>query len=369
MNPLIGQGLIGAGASLLGGWFGSNQNLKMQREAQQFNREERLATQAYNTSEREAQNRWSINTYNDYQSPMALADQYRKAGFNPNLALDGGVGHVASQSGSSAQSSFQGVTPPYQSISSYSQGFQHIASAFEAIANARKAGADTTRVETLLSKEVEGMEFKNRAEELNALLLDTKYSYAGVKERAEVSKLLNDVAAGTIAIDEAKERVNNLKLLNQQEKNKVDTWFERYYSDIELQDSQSAVNRSEVDFQAYRKRLASMEALDAESRAHLNSVIASGEDLQNEIIRRTKELSISGTNDVNTQVGTLVSTHINKLQGEYDKLIKQNRYFEAQMILDMISDVAGMAIGAYGGYKAGKLSGARTRALETTELH
>lgn len=146
-------------------------NTKEREASQNFTRAERLAQQGYQTSEREAQNEWSEQLYNQYQSPEALRRQYSAAGLDPAMAINGGstAGSAAGSSGSAptgASSPTMGVTPPYQNMNAFAQGFGEIANAMKSLADAKKAGVETSQMEEMFADRIKGLKYENELKSL-----------------------------------------------------------------------------------------------------------------------------------------------------------------------------------------------------------
>lgn len=168
-------GGIAAGAgSLLGGLvsgiFGNNQHnkaleaqWKMQQNSMNWQHNERLDTQAYNSSEAQKLRAWQekmVNQQNEYNSIGAQVQRAIKAGVNPySMISPTGASAASSPSGASASSSgWPSVSwaPNYASqalgsraamLSSVTSGVSDIAGAIEKIASAKKLGVDTEYIQ------------------------------------------------------------------------------------------------------------------------------------------------------------------------------------------------------------------------------
>lgn len=142
-----------------------------EREAKQvYQTSEREAMQQYQTSERTAQNQWNEDMYNRYESPEAKVRQYDAAGLNPRMAASGQFNQVSSASNGGAPStsapSGGAMAPAYQDINTATQGFVNMSQLMKNLADAKLAGANTTRIETLLDDELKGLQLSNLNQEL-----------------------------------------------------------------------------------------------------------------------------------------------------------------------------------------------------------
>lgn len=376
---------ISAAASMANTQAQIASNERMQRDAQKYNTSERVATQrygtsereaaqAYNTSEREAQNQWSINAYNDYQSPAAMARQYAEAGLNPGLAA-GNSGSLGTASGSSAQSSgatssFQGVTPPYQNVEGFASGFQNIAQALKAIGDAKKAGVETKRMEQFMAEELKKLKLGNDAQELANSMNAVKYRYLDDKERAEVNKILQEISNGQLQGEELRKQIELLAKKNLIEQNVVDTWYQRF--NVEQSNIEADTN------------LKGAQAREASASANANNALAA--------FTRTKNVTQQFVNSMNEKFGAeiracerdllqqqkaynqdtyiqrvnMVSSTLEKMSWEIEKLRAEGRWAEINQILHAAGSLANTAMNVGIGFSAfkGKAKGILEDAAE-----
>lgn len=298
--------LLGIGGSALG--YKYNKRLMEQqqawntseREAQQkYNTSERIAAQNYNTGEREAQNAYAEQMYNTYSSPEALVRQYEDAGLNPRLAIGSNTaGSVAASSGHSASVSPQssgmlGITPPYQDVTSFSQGFVNIANALKSLADAKKSGVETKRMEAFLHDELQGLQFQNRATELANLFNEKVLARADQKLDAEIKEILTRVANGELEGKELQEKINYLKKQNVLIGNEVDHWSEKFQAEMDIKkatkeellagaDEQRAsaqVKRDEHVLFPEKRELYSSQALANRAQARVSNSVANLNEL------------------------------------------------------------------------------------------
>ncbi len=267
LGSSFGSSAISGVSSILGGALGYAYNKKLMQAQQAYNTSERLATQqyntsereaaqAYNTGEREAQNAYAEQMYNTYSSPEALVRQYEEAGLNPRLAIGANsAGSVAASSGHSATVSPQssgmlGMSPPYQDVTSFSQGFVNIANALKSLAEAKKSGVETKRLETFLQEELKGLQYQNRATELANLFNEKVLARADQKLDAEVKLILTQIANGEL---EGKELVQKIKYLESQNviiKHEGDHWLEKFQAEQDIRKA----TKEELEAGAAEKR-------------------------------------------------------------------------------------------------------------------
>lgn len=213
-----GSSAISGVSSLLGGALGYAYNKKLMQAQQAYNTSERLATQqyntsereaaqAYNTGEREAQNAYAEQMYNTYSSPEALVRQYEAAGLNPRLAIGANsAGSVAASSGHSATVSPQssgmlGITPPYQDVTSFSQGFVNIANALKAIGEAKKTGVETRWLEASFNDKLRELKYGADAQQFAAEIAKINARYLPEEKRRYIEKMIMDMAEGEANIE------------------------------------------------------------------------------------------------------------------------------------------------------------------------
>lgn len=249
-------------ASGIGGLFQNMQNRQMQREAQDFQRSERIAgqeyqtsereaMQQYQTSEREAQNQYSEDMYNKYSSPEARARQLKAAGLNPILASDNaGVGSVAASSGSSGGAPGSGgavqghaPTPPYQGVGVWSDIMGNAANAIKTLAEAKKVGLDVKWYEDLVKSKLRTNELQQAFQEL----VNSVESWRMPKKaQAELDLLYKTLLKEDATIDEIKAHTDKLVQEGRISKQTADTFMEAFKNTQDNLKSQTAVNNADV---------------------------------------------------------------------------------------------------------------------------
>ena len=144
---MIGS-LISGAANIAGTLFGNKQNEKINQMNNEFNAREAAKNREFQTSEREAQNKWNLeqwNRENEYNSASAQRKRLQEAGLNPYLMMDGG------SAGSASPVSVSGQSPGSQAsaahpISMKSPQFDYstVIDAINSFYQNKKLAADTT---------------------------------------------------------------------------------------------------------------------------------------------------------------------------------------------------------------------------------
>lgn len=288
LGSSAGKAVIGGAQSVLGS-MGSDYD---QAKQNQFNREERIAAQEYNTREREesqryqtnvmremnsfnsqqriSQNQWSEDMYNRYESPEAKVQQYDAAGLNPRMAASGQFGQVQSSSSPQASSlsgpSGTHVNPPYQDITSGSQGFVNMANALKAIADAKKSGVETSRMEKFLDEEFKGLQLTNLNKELTLRVND---KYLDKQAEASLKYILSQTEVNNENIGKIRAEIYKLKkegvLLD-----KDALWYEnKIVSELGEQFARTKESESRADLNASLKGLTDAQTVTEQGKPAL----------------------------------------------------------------------------------------------------
>lgn len=248
-----GSSAISGVSSILGGALGYAYNKKLMQAQQAYNTSERLSTQqyntsereaaqAYNTGEREAQNAYAEQMYNTYSSPEALVRQYEAAGLNPRLAIGANsAGSVAASSGHSATVSPQssgmlGITPPYQDVTSFSQGFANIANALKAIGEAKRTGVETRWLEDSFNDRLREMKYGADAQQFAAEIAKINVRFLPKEKRLELRQMITDIAEGKANIEKIQKETKKLYyegLIKKSVYEHIDTILYRYTEKIQ----------------------------------------------------------------------------------------------------------------------------------------
>lgn len=357
--PLVGAALVGGAASLvsgIGNWlFGGQQqaqNIKMMREqmahqtserygSQAFQDQQRKAQQAYQTSERMAQNQYQEDIYNQYQSPEAMVRQYNAAGLNGKLAVEGAgsLGSMSVSSGSNGGAPSSGapsggsVSAPYQPLNAMSSGFQSmmsgITSSLKDIAEARKFGADTTEVESLLQQKIRNLELDGDIKEF-ALFLDKRNLPR--KQQLELANILVGVNQGLAMREQIKQFTKNLKIQGKITEKEEKEWYQKFFGDQQEQLSRIGNNYSNMELNAETIK-------NYPSLRHMQNSIASA----NNSVAKLNSLDFDIKSATTNEQKQLIHQHVENLKEQYAvltaeaaKLQKEGKYYEWQMVNEML---------------------------------
>lgn len=280
---ILGAAGIGLGSSLIGGAFNSFLNGNQDQKQRDFINEQREKQEQFQNFQRESQNDFAQRMYTMYQSPQALAAQYKAAGLNPRLAADGGqVGNVAASSGSSGSApSGANYAPAHNS---FSTGFVDMANAFAALAQAKKAGVETDRLKRFMNEELRGIELSNNAQEL---LNSVNEKYLDKHTSALLKRVIQEYSLGTIKAEEMRSQLELLAKENLIKQKTVDHWDETYrnaqenikadtevkYSTTMVNDSIKTLNESKVLTESTVRSL-------NRSLSRLNAALSSSAEIQ-----------------------------------------------------------------------------------------
>ncbi|QXN75292.1 DNA pilot protein [Microvirus mar61] len=227
--------LAAAGLGFLGSAVGASSSSSSNYKARQHQTSERLASQQWQDMQRREQNAFAEDMYKKYESPEAMAEQYRRAGLNPRLAATGGQS-VSAQSGSAGSAPVGGAVPQTPSISptSITGAFQDVFASLKALSEAKKVGVDTRLLESTFEDRVKQASLGTEAMELNNALQRYNVKWSDKEHQARYEKLLLDVANGRIYGDKLREELRGLGISNDILKNELDTWWNTYNHKINL---------------------------------------------------------------------------------------------------------------------------------------
>lgn len=268
MDPLSAG--ISAGGSIFSSIFGSlfNSGLAAQtrkwqtkeREASQdFQNQQREASQAFQTSERQDQNAFSEQQYLKYNSPQAMAQQYRAAGLNPSVMMSGSAGQTVSSGStggapSGSSPGFGSVNPPYMQSESISSAFGNLANAMKSIADAKRSGVDTKILEAKANDLIKQESLRTAGMEL----LNQYQGKLNEKTATEILKIAQDIETGKLTQNELHERIGILgkeSKLKQFELDNIENTYrhqmENLEADTNLKKSSTKLNEAQTEV-AYR---------------------------------------------------------------------------------------------------------------------
>lgn len=205
-EALIAAG-IGAAASLAGTAMANSSNTNLNNRNMVWQEDQTRKAQEYQNQQREAQNAYLTNLYKQYQSPQAMAQQYRDAGFNPALALDkGSVGSAQGASNGGAPIASSPSTIPFQGYN-FGSNFQDMASAFNMLAQAKKTGVETSNLERIFGEQLKQIQLSNEAQKL---INSVNMKYLDKQAQATLSNTLKDIALKDLTGDELRKKIDLL---------------------------------------------------------------------------------------------------------------------------------------------------------------
>lgn len=266
---------------------------------------------------------------NQYNAPSAQVRRLLQAGINPSSVF-GGQGQVAvSTMGSSSpppQSAASPIVSPVPAGANASPvgipqgitpGITHeFSQMVRNIAEARKLGADTSRIENLLNYEISDFEAsiagKKLANELlgiQSYIAENTKNYQVAKSANELLRLIADIknvnADTSLKVaQEARERAEKLladakKSLTDKQyeelKLKVDNWMTEFNTRMNNIRSDTARNYSEVDRNEAQVELFTSQASLADAQAELTNVETSSKGVDAWIAVKTKEQRLEAT--------------------------------------------------------------------------
>lgn len=376
-----GSSAISGVSSILGGALGYAYNKKLMQAQQAYNTSERLATQeyntsereaaqAYNTGEREAQNAYAEQMYNTYSSPEALVRQYEAAGLNPRLAIGANsAGSVAASSGHSATVSPQssgmlGITPPYQDVTSFSQGFVNIANALKAIGEAKKTGVETKWLEDSFNDRLKEMKYGAIAQEFAAEMAKIEARYLPMQKRQEIKNLIMQVAKGEAETDKLRSEIDVLKeegyikqKISYRINEIISSYTEKRWSEHRLNTAQAKAYEIENDYRPERIRAEILNTnADTYLKEHQGDYMAyqayiekMDAALQDISFGEQTAYTLEGYRRGIQNLGIMQAQLLNDLEIAR----KENDFKRYQQISDLIKDI-GVAIGGVSMLRRGK---------------
>lgn len=322
----LGSIALGPVASVASGIIQNNNNKKMQREAmahqtsereasQQWQDQQRIASQGYQTSEREAQNAFSERMYNQYQSPDAMARQYEQAGLNPRLAVEGTAAPGASSGssgGAPSASAPQGTTvaPPYQNISSWAQGFGDIAQAMKSLAEAKKTGLDVRLAEDTFDNQVALIRGESVLQQLNIDWTKVKTD----KDLQEIENLKSVLSKTNAEVDEVKAATYKLVEDGKISRQAAETFMEDFENRQQNVKADTANKQADTIYKSAQTGLTYLMQETERTKPGLNRAL---KDVQDSIYR---------LNDLEADIKAATSEdEVRKLKAEYKYLFGKAR--------------------------------------------
>lgn len=283
--------IIGAGGSLLSGllgWKSAKDTNAMQMKLAQMQNQFQLDAMRENN---EFNRKMAFDMFDyeaNYNTPLAQMQRLKEAGLHPSVAYAGHLGSSGNISASAPTASGSGVSPVMPSLtvpgSPFQGGFENleaISRIFQNISNAKKTGADTRQIETLLGANLDKLRSEYQVNMVEAAYKDIqrkidlatlpyvdKRAYAELKrtiaeyalavsknEESQANKLLTDIKQQfeskqlsilrqqePMLVKEVEERV---KLVRQQQKTEMSAQSANYAS-AKASESAAAKNYAEV---------------------------------------------------------------------------------------------------------------------------
>lgn len=213
----IGEAVIGGIGSVIGSIFGANsQNdalnaqWKMMQNSMNWQHNERLDTQSFNSQESEKQRQWQqqmLARQNAYNSLEQQVKRAQAAGVNPFTAVYGGGSTVAASAPSGSTASSPGWpsvswAPAYQAqalgaraqmLNSVFGGIKSIASSFKDIKDAKKSGVETSYLEQSMNDALKKLREEANGAELSNSINSVLLKYQDRLSHAQVDKLREEI--------------------------------------------------------------------------------------------------------------------------------------------------------------------------------
>lgn len=343
---------IGSAISAIGGAASTAltnaQNLKMQRESQKWQTSEREASQEYNTSERlgsqefqdqqrQAQNQYAEDIYNQYQSPLAMVEQYKAAGLNPRLAMENGSGGSISASSGSSGGAPSGshvspgsVAPPYMQAQGYTQAFSTIADSLKSLGEAKKLGMETKYYEEQITESIKGMKLDNLSKEL---YYEVDKKYLDKKEASLLQESLQRLAKGDLDVKQASEILNKLRFEGLITRKTYETFDERFKAEINKINSEANLNDEKAITEKTQQTLNGFIAETEKTKpalnrslTKLNGYLAESARVASEIANATELSEVRAIRDRNKNVLNQIEAEIKALNAQAELALKNGDY-------------------------------------------
>lgn len=264
-NSMDWLGVANLGLNALSGIFGMSAQDKQNKLQQQL-AQQQMQWQSDENEKAFQRNVQMFNMENAYNDPSAVMARLKNAGVNPFVAFGSGgaasgmtaagSGHVTNGGVSPVMPNLQAVPTGFgAAVSGIAQGISQYANVQKTIAEAKKAGAETWRLELMAEEEVKGM---RSARLLNEWQLSINQKYGDRKASLEVRKLCEEINKLGADINNAFKEGNLIdaktdltkmqKILTDYEgkikKKEHDTWEETYNLWKQLQNEYIATEKS-----------------------------------------------------------------------------------------------------------------------------
>ena len=386
MGPAVAGALIGAGSSIVSGAITGASNigaakmnfrqaLQMSREQQNYNSREASYARDWQEKMWNQQNEYSEDVYNRYSSPSAVKRQMLEAGLNPALVMDSGsVGSVATNSPASAPvaSASLPTTPqiPYMGYDMLSNGFVNAAQALKAIAEAKKIGVETSQLEQLFGENLKHVRLSNVSQELANSMDAIRLAHLDDKERLAVQQALKTLSLSDADIDKKRHEIDLIIEQGLIAKNERETWYKKFGA--ELDNINADTNLKGAQSNAANASANANNALAAFTRTKnvtQQFVNSMNEKFGAEIRACERDLlqqQKAYNQDTYIQRVNMVSSTLEKMSWEIEKLRAEGRWAEINQILHAAGSLANTAMNVGIGFSAfkGKAKGILEDAAE-----
>lgn len=386
MGPAVAGALIGAGSSIVSGAITGASNigaakmnfrqaLQMSREQQNYNSREASYARDWQEKMWNQQNEYSEDVYNRYSSPSAVKRQMLEAGLNPALVMDSGsVGSVATNSPASAPAASASLptTPqiPYMGYDMLSNGFVNAAQALKAIAEAKKIGVETSQLEQLFGENLKHVRLSNVSLELANSMDAIRLAHLDDKERLAVQQALKTLSLTDVDIDKKRHEIDLIIEQGLIAKNERETWYKKF--NAELDNINADTNLKGAQSNAANASANANNALAAFTRTKnvtQQFVNSMNEKFGAEIRACERDLlqqQKAYNQDTYIQRVNMVSSILEKMSWEIEKLRAEGRWAEINQILHAAGSLANTAMNVGIGFSAfkGKAKGILEDAAE-----
>ena len=216
-GAILGGAAIGGISNVISSIFGSssqndalNAQWKMMQNSMNWQHNERLDTQSFNSQEAEKQRQWQqqmVDRQNAYNSLEQQVKRAQAAGVNPFSVLSGGgtTSAASAPSGSSASSSgwpsvswapayqVQALGARAQMLNSFFGGIKSIASSFKDIKEAKKSGVETSYLEQSMNDALKKLREETYGAELANSINRVLLKYQDRLSHSQIDKLREEI--------------------------------------------------------------------------------------------------------------------------------------------------------------------------------
>lgn len=371
LGNLAQGGLVDlAGTAITGGI-----NAAISGANRRHNTAERLAAQQYNTSERVAsqdwqESMWNKNNiyneqmYNKYQSPEAMARQYKEAGLNPTLAVNNSsLGSIGSVSHAPNGSTAQSIQPAYVNNAGIpflenpmiTGSFVNMAAALKSLGEAKKLGIDTKYYEDEWKERIRDMRNKNSAQEL---INNINAKYLDHRTKLEIDKLLVEIDKDNADIIRIRQMTRNLVNEGRISKAVADHWLETWLNEQNKIKADTVASTAGATASYASANASNAQAENSRAEARLNNAKA---DIE-EITRDIRNFKGSTNSPEYKQMSQYAQAEIRKMIYEikragYEIKIKKNEHTKSGYEVEILRKKASNSASGVEGHIGSVLQG------------